>query len=439
MALFLLAAAVAVEVDPPEARSPPVESEAPSHPDYIEMRESAERMLAQGQTADAREALLALEAKGHRDSQLAFLLGMAALMAKDHGEAIRRFRDILAREPEAVRVRLELARSFYEKRDYRNAERQFQLVRAGNLPGAVRKKVDAYLATIRRERTFTFDLSIGVAPDTNVNASPSVDQVSLFGLPFALSPDAKAKSGIGLAVGSQINWSPHVSKQLRWDVIGSGFTRRYAEARFSETVLAAATGPRLVREPFELSMHAKLSRRWFGGKPYAQSQGADVDGRYYMSGRTALTGSFELGRLRYPEVPAQNGSFFSMSAGALHALGPTSFGRLAMSYGRENARDKAFASGSVRLEGGYAREFGRGITVNLAGAVRLTDYDRPLLAFGATRKDRQYVAQAGILSRRIQFLGFAPTLTLTQMINDSSIPLYKFKRTRSEIGLTRTF
>ena len=75
--------------------------------------------------------LAELERANPRDDEVQFLLGMIAMEEKAYGQAIRRFRRILARRPGAVRVRLELGRAFYLAKDFDNAERQFRLARAG--------------------------------------------------------------------------------------------------------------------------------------------------------------------------------------------------------------------------------------------------------------------------------------------------------------------
>ena len=71
--------------------------------------------------------------------------------------------------------------------------------------------------------------------------------------------------------------------------------------------------------------------------------------------------------------------------------------------------------------------------------MRLSRYDEAALAFGAKRRDEQYVLQAGLTLRKLQLRGLAPSVTVTETINNSNITLYRFRRARVEFGLTRTF
>ena len=52
----------------------------------------------------------------------------------------------------AERVRLELARAFFLKGDYDNADRQFRFARAGDIDDKVKANVDRFLTAINRLR-----------------------------------------------------------------------------------------------------------------------------------------------------------------------------------------------------------------------------------------------------------------------------------------------
>ena len=419
--------------------APPAIVAAATDPAAAAELNRAEQEIAAGPIDAARTRLLALEAKGQRQTQIQFLLGLSAYAAKDYPEAVRRYRAILAREPGATRVRLELARTFFAARDWRNAERQFRFARAGKLPPVVARKVDGFLAQIRRQRKFTFGFSVALAPDSNINAGPSADNVTLYGLPFQLSQDARASSGVGLALSGQAAWTPHLSADWRWDVTANGYTRLYTKARFDEAAVVLATGPHLVRSRFDASLHATATRRWFAGDLYAKGYGGVLDATWYLTGRTALTGSAELSHVDYPNFAPQTGSVISLSAGVLRALTAASFGRVGVSWGRDNAQVAAFANHSIGIDGGYVREFGAGITANVGARVRLSRYDGLYDAFNATRRDEQYILQGGLTFRKLQLRGLAPSVTVTETINDSNITLYRFRRTRVEFGLNRTF
>ncbi len=401
--------------------------------------QKAEALIASGAIAEAQNQLLGLERAGYQASQIQFLLGLISLSQKNFEDAISRFRKILAREPNAVRVRLELGRTYFQKGDLRNAERQFQFARSGKLPASVLKNVDTYLANIRRNRTFEIGLSLALAPDSNINAGPSLGNILIFGLPFQLSPDATANSGVGFAVATRANWSPRISHQLRWDfgVVAEG--RRYGRSEFNDTAIAISSGPHLILEKSDARLNVRGTRRWYGGNVFANGLGANLELTYYFSGRTGVFSNLGVTRLRYPNLAVQNGVVSEYSIGAFHALTPSSIGRLSLLVGRQSAQAPALANRIAGAEVNYLKETGNGFTFNLLGRYRQSNYDEKLPGFPVIRRDRQFVSQLTVLNRRIVAGVFTPTVSITYTHNLSNLPLFRFRRTQFEFGLTRTF
>jgi outer membrane protein len=399
----------------------------------------AEQLIANGAVDEARSQLLSLEVSHPGDSQVQFLLGLISLAGKDYDDAIRRFRRIIAREPNAVRVRLELGRTYFQNGDLRNAERQFQFARSGKLPAAVLKNVDAYLANIRQNRTFEVGLSFAVAPDTNINAGPSVSNVLLFGLPFQLSPDARRNSGIGLAAGGRVAWTPRLAKNLRWDAGVAADARRYGRAEFNDTAVAAFTGPHLILDRIDARLNARASKRWYGGRVYANGIGGNLDMTYYFSGRTGVFSNLSLAHLDYPNIPQQSGLVSDYVLGVFHALTPSSVARASISFGRQGAKEPALANQILGGEATYLREIGGGFTFTLLGRYRTIRYGARLPAFQVIRRDKQLVSQLSVLNRRIVFEGFTPTVAYTYTSNASNVSLFRYQRSQFEFGLSRVF
>jgi hypothetical protein len=155
---------------------------------------------------------------------------------KDYDVAISLYRRILVREPNAERVRLDLARAFFLKGDYDNAERQFRFARAGDIDDTVKANVDHFLSEINRLREWTVNFALALAPDTNQNAATSANQVNIFGLPFALDKAARKQSGIGVAGYIGGEWSPLLADNVKAR-IGGNFARvDYSGGKFDDMI-----------------------------------------------------------------------------------------------------------------------------------------------------------------------------------------------------------
>lgn len=406
---------------------------------FVNKVNEAEQMIAAGRLADARARLEQLEKQRPHDMQTQFLLALLDRQEKDYESAIRRLHRILVDEPTAVRVRLELGRTFFESGDYANAERQFRFARAGKLPQAVLRNVDNYLFAIRGRKTFTFDFSLAVAPDTNLNAGPATDTVSLYGLPFQLSQTAKANSGVGLVVDGSAEWAPRLSKTVKLRFGTQLHRAQYRVTEFDDMTLGLYAGPRINERRWEFNALGNVARRWYGDRVYTNLAGGSADATYFLSRRVGIGVALNLFHLQYVANPDQSGFGRNVALNLFYTPTPASFVRASVQIGQLQARLPAYANHSYQLGVTYVREISGGITVGLSPSYTRIGYDAPLAAFNATRIDHQYSGQVTLLDRRIDIHGITPRVAYTYTRNDSSISLYRFSRSRVEIGVTSAF
>ena len=404
---------------------------------------TAEVWLTQNRFEDARLLLLALEKKPSseraRNNQVQFLLGLLDMHDEDYDSATSRFRRILVSEPNSVRVRLEMGRAYYLAGRYDDAERQFLYARAGKVPKTVLVNIDRYLGQIRQLKTFTYGFSLAMAPDTNLNAGPATDAVTLYGLPFQLSKDAKANSGVGMVLDTNAEWAPRIGKRLKWR-FGSQLHRvQYGTTEFDDMTVAGFTGPHLTLKRWDINLLGTIARRWYGDKGYSLNYGPSLDATYYLTARLGVGASGNLSQISYDHFQAQNGLGKTISLFSFYTPTTSSYVRGAVTLGHQDADDPAYAFTSWQYGLNYVREFAGGITLGLAPAFTRMDYDAPLQSVGATRHDRQYSAQISLLDRRLDFHGMTPRIAYTYTRNDSDIALYTFSRNHFEIGFTKSF
>jgi len=404
----------------------------------------AEVMIGQARFADARNILevLAAHKSGDqtRDNEVQFLLALLDMQDQDYDSAISRFHRILVNEPKRVRVRLELGRAYFLKKDYADAQRQFLFARAGHLPPTVQANVDRYLGAIRSLQTFSYNLSFAMATDTNVNAGPATDSVSLYGLPFQLSPNAKANSGVGLALDTSAEWSPRLSKGLKWRIGSQLHRSQYRQTEFDDITLGVYSGPHLTTKRWDFNLLGSVAQRWYGDRTYSNSFSGSFDATYYVTSRFGVGGNVGISHISYRQISLQDGPGHSYAVNAFYTPTPASIIRASASFGTQDAATAAYADHFQQFGLSYTREFRGGITLSLAPSYTRIAYEAPLDASnGVTRLDHQFTGQLSLLDRKIDWSGFTPRIVYTYTRNDSSIPLYTFRRNRVEMGFTRAF
>jgi tetratricopeptide (TPR) repeat protein len=401
--------------------------------------QAAQLLLQNGRVDDARKVLLDLQKASPDDPEVLFLLGQVAMAQKDYPGAVHLFRRILARQPGVVRVRLELGRAFFLEKDYDNAERQFRFAVAGDLPAAVRDNAQRYLYAIRQSRTWSYNFSISAAPDTDLNAGPSIQTIDIFGLPFQLSDQARRQSGVGLALSGGGEFTPRVSQDLWLRAGVQAASSDYSQGVFDDTTVSTYAGLRFVKGRWDVSPVGTFFERWYGGAFYNQGAGASLQATYYASRRVVLSGSVSASYVDFAPPLGQSGPTASASLGALYTLSPTSFVSAQTSVARQWAEFGGYANTAVQVQLGYYRDLPRGFSVSLQPSWVRIAYDAPLAAFGVPRVDNQWGFQATLLNRRIDIAGFTPRLLYAYTWNTSDIPLYAYRRNRFEIGVTRDF
>jgi len=426
-----------------EAAAQPVEDAPqvvkPQDQTVVSVTSLVEELLRQGKVDEASRVLAAMR-KHHPDSmELRFLGGIVAMARSDYRAAIDLFRAILIDHPAAVRVRLELARAYYLDKDYANADRQFRFARAGKLPKDVMANIDGYLFAIRQSKSWSYSLSVSLAPDTNINAGSSAREVTLYGLPFELSEDARHHSGMGLAVDAGVEWAPRTGPSSRLRLGLNAQRREYSGSQFDDMALAAYAGPRFVRRKWDVSVLGTVFQRWYGGDAYARSAGARIDATHYPTPKLALFGSLAAQKLDHQRIPEMSGYVYSASAGAYRPLNSISSVTLKGGMNRQDSRIGAYSSWSGYAAAGYYRDLPAGFSIYLEPSVAFARYDDRLPALDARRSDKSVSGLVTILNRHIVLSRFTPRVAYTFTKQDSNIPLYRFTRHRIEVGLTTNF
>lgn len=400
---------------------------------------AAQLLIANGRLDDAQKLLTHILEGRPDDSEGLFLLGTVAVAKADYDTAISLFRRLLVKEPDAERVRLELARAFFLKGDYQNADRQFRFARAGDLPDAAKQNIDQFLGAINRLREWTFDVSFGLAPDTNQNAATAASQIQIFGLPFTLDPNARAQSGVGLAGAAGGEWSPLVFDTVKARV-GANISRvEYSGANFDDMTVSGYAGPQFLFPDWDVSTLVTGFKRWYGNKSFVSGIGGKLAGEYGITSDFVAGASLGAQSVSDNFTPEQSGLLLTTQAEGTYVLSPSSLVQLQAGFNRQNAKIDPYSYSGVWAGVAYQRDLPFGFSASIQPAWFVTRYDAALPAFGKTRADDALMLNMTILNRRFEYHGFTPRFSYTFTDQRSNIALYSYTRHQFQIGLTTQF
>jgi tetratricopeptide (TPR) repeat protein len=400
---------------------------------------AAQLLVANNRLDDARKLLDHILSARPDDREALFLLGNVAVAQSKYDEAVSLFRRLLVLEPDAERVRLELARAFFLKGDYQNADRQFRFARAGDIPDPAKENIDHFLGAINRMREWTFDLSVGLAPDTNQNAATSTSQVQIFGLPFTLDPNARAQSGVGLAGAASGEWSPLLSDTVKARVGASISRVEYSGAQFDDMTISGYAGPQFLFPDWDFSTLVTGFQRWYGNRAFVSGVGGKLAGELGITSDFLVGASLGAQSVSDNFTPEQSGILLTTQAQGTYVLSPSSLFQVQLGFNRQNAKIGAYSYSGIWTSAAYQQDLPFGFSGSIQPAWFVTRYDEALPAFGKTRADDTLMLNMTVLNRRFEYHGFTPRFSYTFTDQHSNIALYGYTRHQFQIGLTTQF
>lgn len=212
---------------------------------------------------------------------IAFWLGSCAAGAGKTELAIKKFKQMLSIDPNLHRVRLELARVYFEAGMFNEAKAELNRVLEAKPPDAVKKNIERMLAQIeeRTKKVYTnFRFSLGIQGDSNVSAGPDEEKIYIppngRGGVLTLSETQKELSDtVGvISMAGNILYDFGKRRSWMWNTTGSLYqTHTFEYEQFDFTQVRFTTGPwwtgrkSIFKMPFgyvwNLYEHSELFRR----------------------------------------------------------------------------------------------------------------------------------------------------------------------------------
>jgi hypothetical protein len=372
-----------------------------------------------------------------------FLKGTIAEQEERWDDAIVIFRAILDQHPELDRVRLEYARSLFETKQDEEADYNFRLA-LPRVPGPVTGNIYAFLNQIATRERITSSLSVGGGPDTNINAASSANQLTLFGLPFNVTPGSQAKFGFGVVVNGNAEYRLPLSGSLEDVRLRGGGVFYRAEyfgghGKFDDMIGRIYAGPQYLFNRGDASLLAVANERWYGNDPYSWGYGPRAEFNYSVTDRILLQTGLEYTPDWYHTQTFQNGHLLTWLATTNFVVSPSSYIALITGVSKEHDASPEFSNLSYRIGLGYQSELPLGVTAYIQPDLVLGDYVAASPSFGTTRRDRLVRVQLAVTKRDIRLYGFSPSLTYNFADNISNQPLFAFTRHQILIGFSRAF
>ena len=404
------------------------------------------------------EALILLRPQllgGTVEPNTLFLYGLASVGAAQRAnrtdeerdallnEAIGAFHTMLVRDPALVRVRLELARAFFLKREDDLARRHFEHVLASDVPDAVKENVNLFLAEIRARDRWSFNLGVALAPDSNISGGSDERIIYIYGLPFERDAEELTTSGIGLSVWGGAEYQAPISDRLRVRAGAQASRREYERSVFDQHFVALHLGPRwLLDAATELSLLASARQHWSGTAPSYRDLGGRLEVGHRLGPRLTAFARASWHDRHYRTQAHLDGPGWDATLRGSWVVTPTVRAELSGGYAQRRPEFRRERHRGRWLGAGVTVALPLGFTVGGGADVRWTDYEPgwfPFIADGGPREDRTRSYRLSTHNRAFTLMGFSPELALIHETRDSNAQLHDYSRTSGELRFVQQF
>lgn len=377
-----------------------------------------------------------------------YLEGLILKGRRDYTGAAKKFRAALADDPSLTLVRADLAQTLVILEEDESAIHHLKLLESEAPNEQEAAGVRAFIDQVNERSPFKFNFYVSAAPTTNVNNGSAHAKIYAPNSIFAdedgyadIGADSQKKSGLGMAAGANAAFTRRLGNDFSFVAGANGEGRIYDDPDFNSLAFSQSAEIRYLFERGYLGLGAVASENLktdeLGVSYYSYGPRAAL--RFSLRPQDTLALSVIREWRDYAGTDATDGVALMVDASLSHAFNSSFNATLFAGYDDINAELgwNAYQTWSAGL--GLYRELPKGITAEISGEARFSDFDDVNIFIGETRRDRRYSGNVTLTKRDWNIYGFAPSLSYTYTRNLSNIELYDFDAHAVDLRLTKDF
>ena len=402
------------------------------------LTDRAKALLQRQDAAGAYKLLLPLEPQRAGDPEYDYLLGIAALDAGDPERAVFALERVLALQPDNLQARAEIARAYMAMGEREAAKREFEAVRARQVPAQVRETIERFLSAIAAAEHTRVDtyLELAFGYDTNVNSATGMSTIAIpaiGNLSFTLDPSLRERDDRFLNLLAGVNFTRKLN--LSWSVVG-GFAgamrQNLSESRFNTDNIDGSLGMRFTRGLDAITVGVQGQYFAVDTNTYRNTAGIIGQWQHSYDERTQATVFGQHAGLRYEGQRFRDADRSILGIAYAKAFtgeySPALF--FSLYAGEEKVVDDAFSHlghEPVGLRLGGQLRLGGAWSAFASVSYERREYSGTEPLFLVTREDKQTDASLGL--SYLWRSGMTLRLEASRTENSSNVPLNEFDRT----------
>ena len=347
------------------------------------------------------------------------------------------YKKIISLRPDELRFYLDLARIQFLRFDYVNSEKNFLHVYKKKIPENVKYNIRNYLKILSKNKSNKVNYMVKLSQNDNINNGTYADSVKLFGVPFKINENAKAKSSYELF--TNINGSNN--KRIFGQKINTGFDISYSDFKnkeYDRLKYGINIGPEFLIKDKKVILDYGFSQEKIGfskvlntnqlmlksfqnikNSQFSYTVGVD-NKSYYNNDDYSTDGKF---------VELRSNFFIKdrFSIGANYK------------YSLNNAVNDFYGNEKNYFELSSSMNLFKNFSINASTGIETSDYDKFEPIFSTTRKDELKFINFDIKNDRIFIGNYSPQISLTFRDNNSNVSVYDTKSDNVSLYMVKEF
>jgi len=422
-----------------QATSSPLMKEAEVYQEEAaEICKQAVRLMDGKDFSGAYNLLMESYSSYSNDNDTNFLLGQCAYQLKDAKSAIKYYQNILNKDSNLPRVRLELGKAYVASGQMSEAKKEFNWVLGTSPPPTVAEHVRQFLALLDSQKKVNVKVSTGYRYDSNVNAG--LEDILHYN---GWTIDLRKKSDTAALVAANIDMIHDLPSGDAWQTsFGYNGTKYFDRTDFNSDEWSVYTGVVTKTGNAVLYIPIVAKKLDIGEEKYNTSFGLAPQLQVQLSPERLLFVSVAGMAQKYDTVSYRDGNQWTVNVAerVKHAKVAGAFFEFGLGYTKETAKDVSYASDSYSARLTYYTPIGKGFNLMVQPGITWRNYQgtdlmsNTILNQSSSRQDVMSSLQVN-LSKTIASWHYS--LSYNYNKNDSNLALYPYNRTLINLQVSK--
>ena len=348
------------------------------------------------------------------------------------------YKKIISLRPNELRYYLDLAKIQFLRFDYVNSEKNFLYVyNKENVPSNVKFNIRNYLKLINEKKSGKINYTVKLSHNDNINNGTYADTIKLFGVPFKIDENAKAKSSYELFT----NIDGSIGKNVHGQKINTGFDISYSDFQsknYDRLKYGINIGPEFVFKNNKINLDYSFSQEKIGFNKILNTNQLMLKG-FQNKNNSQFLFTMGIDNKSYYNNKDFNtdGNFIEFKSNFFYkkrfSLGAN------YKYIKNNAINDFYGNEKNYFELTSSMYLFKNLSFNLSGGIETAAYDKYQPIFSRTRRDNLKFVNLNIRNDRWFIGNYMPQINLTFRKNKSNVDVYDTKSDNISLNLVKEF